>query len=254
VIRASISFIAIWLVRLFARLFYRAEIRWIDPATGKPGPLMPPGKPKEGWQGITLIAILNHTSLYEPLYATVVPTAFIWQMARKAVVPVAEKTMKRPLAGLFFRLLLANTVSITRKRDHTWQAVLERIGDDALVVILPEGRMKRSTGLDLKGRPMDIRPGIADLLRVAPDGVFLIAYSGGLHHVQHPGQHLPRLFRTLRMNLERLSIAEYRRKILEEHGEEGFVEAVRADLEKRRDERCPPEEKAGGQTESVPHG
>jgi len=242
-IRASLSFVLIWLVRLFSRTFYRCEVRWIDPATGQPGPLVRPGRPLAAWEGINLVAILNHTSLYEPLFAAVVPSRFIWRMARRAVVPVAEKTIQRPLTGMFFRLLLPNAVSITRKRDHTWAAVLQRIDPDAMVVLLPEGRMKRSTGLDLKGRPMDIRPGIADLLRVAPEGTFLLAYSGGLHHIQHPGQHLPRLFKTLRMNLERVDIADYRRKLLEEHGEEGFTSAVQKDLERRRDQLCPPEEK-----------
>jgi hypothetical protein len=112
-----------------------------------------------------------------------------------------------------------------------------------VTILLPEGRMKRANGLDLKGRPMDIRPGIADLLRVAPGGVFLMAYSGGLHHVQHPGQHLPRLFKTIRMNLETVEIAAYRKQILEEHGEDGFTQAVRDDLQQRKETHCPPEEK-----------
>ena len=46
--------------------------------------------------------------------------------------------------------------------------------------------MKRANGMDLEGMPMTIRGGVADLLMAIPGGRMLIAYSGGLHHVQVP--------------------------------------------------------------------
>jgi hypothetical protein len=47
-----------------------------------------------------------------------------------------------------------------------------------------------------------VRGGIADILEAIPSGRMLLAYSGGLHHVQAPGEHVPRPFRTLYLNLE----------------------------------------------------
>ena len=104
-----------------------------------------------------------------------------------------------------------------------------------MVVILPEGRMKRLNGLDSKGQPMTVRGGIADILDEIPEGPMLIAYSGGLHHVQAPGERLPRLFRRIRMNFELVEISAYRQERLRESsGPIGFKRAVVEDLERRR--------------------
>jgi 1-acyl-sn-glycerol-3-phosphate acyltransferase len=228
-IQPYITYTLITFLKVFARTFYRGEFRWV----GEPLP--------EPWTGLRLVAILNHTSLYEWLYAACVPQSFIRRLAWHGVVPVAEKTIQRPLVGQFFRMVAHHVVSITRKRDHTWETVLKRLEGDTMVVMLPEGRMKRATGLDLHGNPMNIRGGIADVLTALPEGRLLLAYSGGLHHIQHPGQRLPRFFRTIRMNLEVVDIPTYRQQLLDEHGEAGFRKAVTRDLERRRDEHCPPE-------------
>ena len=136
---------------------------------------------------IRFIGFLNHTSLYEPLFAALVPIRCIWEISKRAVVPVAAKTLDRPILGRFFQLLIPHPVSITREADHTW-AVVWSTGDASMVLILPEGRMRGRTGLDLEGRPMTARGGVADILRAIDDGQLLMAYSGGLHHVQIPGQ------------------------------------------------------------------
>jgi len=101
--------------------------------------------------------------------------------------------------------------------------------------------MKRATGLDSEGRTMSVRGGIADILDSVGEGRMLIAYSGGLHHVQVPGQRFPRLFQTIRMRLEVVEIGEYRRAMMERGGgtPEGSKAAVIADLEHRRDTFCP---------------
>jgi hypothetical protein len=182
---------------------------------------------------------LNHTSLFEPLFVGLAPVPFLWQLASRAVAPVADKTMVRPLVGRFIRLLVRHPVSITREADHTWEAVFSRIEPDSLVAILPEGRMRRATGLDREGNPMTARGGIADILHELEEGRMLIAYSGGLHHVQIPGQKLPRPFQTLRMSFELLDIATYRGDLLEQFGEGGFKRAVKADLDRRRDLHAP---------------
>ena len=107
-----------------------------------------------------------------------------------------------------------------------------------MVIILPEGRMKRADGLDKKGNPMTVRGGIADILRAIPDGYMLVAYSGGLHHVQVPGQKFPNLFRTLRMRLEEIDIASYKEALGLGLDPAGFKHRVKRDLERRRDTYC----------------
>lgn len=197
--------------------------------------------PPSPFSGIRLVALLNHTSLFEWLFLAAVPHKFLWEVARHGVVPAAEKTLKRPVVGRFFRALARQVISITRERDHTWRAVLESVDPRSIVVLLPEGRMKRKNGLDANGQPMTVRGGIADLLEAIPAGWMLIAYSGGLHHVQAPGERWPRLFRKIRIALERVDLAEYREARRLEGGgtDAGYKRAVVADLERRRDTYCP---------------
>jgi 1-acyl-sn-glycerol-3-phosphate acyltransferase len=213
-------------IKAVAKVFYRVDVDWVDePAT-------PP------WDELRVIAILNHTSLYEPLLAGGVPNRLLHQIASRGVVPVAEKTLNRPIVGKFFRLVAPDVVPVTRQRDASWQELVDRIGPRSLVIIAPEGRMKRSTGLDSEGNPMTVRGGIADVLRGIPDGKMLLAYSGGLHHVQHPGEILPRPFKRIAMRLELIDIVDYRDRLQDEAGRHGFKKAVIQDLEARRDRIC----------------
>ena len=115
------------------------------------------------------------------------PARFIWRLAAHGVVPAADKTTGRPLVGLVFKFVAHHVIPITRERDETWFAVLQRIDPQSMIVIAPEGRMKRANGLDLQGKPMSVRGGIADILNAVKEGRMLLAYSGGLHHVQVPG-------------------------------------------------------------------
>jgi hypothetical protein len=197
-----------------------------------------------------IVAILNHTSLYEPLIAGYASTGLLWRFARHGVLPVAEKTMNRPMIGLFFKFLVRHTVTVTRQRDATWEDVLNRIDDRALLVILPEGRMKRRTGLDSKGRPMTVRAGIADILEALPDGRMLMVYSGGLHHIQAPGERFPRPFKPILCRFEMIDIPEYKSALGATHPDLGFRGAVVADLTHRRDTLCPTEL----QPPPIPHG
>lgn len=217
------------ILKAISRLFWRHENHWV----GEVGP-------GDRWSDIRVVAILNHTSLYEWVFAGPCPNRFLRHMARHGVVPIAEKTAKRPLVGAFYRAVAAHVVPISRQRDNTWRNVLERADDEqSMLVIAPEGRMMRRDGLDHEGNPMTVRGGIADVLQNAPEGALLLAYSGGLHHVQAPGERFPRLFRKVRMNFERLDIESYRKARLAEGGEAGFRAAVIADLEERRDKYCP---------------
>ncbi|HJX28075.1 MAG TPA: 1-acyl-sn-glycerol-3-phosphate acyltransferase [Thermoanaerobaculia bacterium] len=226
--RAYIVFLVLFLVKIFARIFYRLEWKFIGDV------------PPEPWRRHRLVAILNHTSLYEALFAGVCPNHFLWRLARHGVVPIAKKTTDRALVGRFYNLVAARVVSITRERDETWSHVLQQIDPDAMVLILPEGRMKRANGLDAQGKPMTVRGGIADIIETMGAGRMLLAYSGGLHHVQTPGQTFPRLFKRIQMNLEVVDIDSYRAARMEDGGgPRGFRRAVANDLERRRDTYCP---------------
>ena len=223
-------FLILFLVKVLARTFYRIDMRWIGDV------------PPDPWRRHRLVAILNHTSLYEALFAGGCPNHFLWRLARHGVVPIAQKTTDRALVGRFYRMVAKNVISITRERDETWREVLRKIDPDAMVLILPEGRMKRANGLDAQGKPMTVRGGIADILETIDEGRMLIAYSGGLHHIQVPGERFPRLFKHIRMNLEVVDIDAYRDARMQEGGGlRGFKRAVVDDLERRRDVNCPPE-------------
>ena len=226
--RSYVVFLVLLAVKLFSRLFYRLEVQWI----GKELP--------EPWRNNRVTAILNHTSLYEALFTGVCPNHFLWRLARHGVAPIAEKTAKRAVVGRFYSLVAARVISITRERDETWSQVLREIDPDAMVIILPEGRMKRATGLDAQGKPMTVRGGVADILEASSEGRMLIAYSGGLHHVHTPGERFPHLFKTIRVAIEVVDIAEYRAARLAEGGAKGFRRAVVNDLERRRNLICPP--------------
>ncbi len=226
--RAWFATAVLFAVRTVVRVLWRVESRWI-------------GEVPEGdrWAGIRVVAILHHTSLFEPIFAAVAPFRFLVKLARHGVIPVADITANRPVAGRFFKSLTAHVVSISRQRDHTWREVLAKIEDpQRIVALLPEGRMMRATGLDKEGKPMTVRAGIADILLATPSGRMLLGYSAGLHHIHCPGEGLPRLFKTARIQLEVVDIAAYRERLLAEHGESAFRSAVVADLTRRRDLYC----------------
>lgn len=239
--RNLFTFVLLLGIKMLSTIFFRIRMRWIGET------------PEDPWADLRLVAILNHTSLYEPVFAGGTPPRFLWAVARHAVVPVAKKTTDRPLVGTFFKVIAGHVVPITRKRDQTWAEVLDKVDDPrAMVIILPEGRMKRPNGLDSEGKPMTVRGGVADLIETIPEGRLLIAYSEGLHHVQAPGEHLPRIFRTVRMKLENLDLARYRREMKELHGEKGFRRGVIQDFTRRRDLHCPPESNHPEADQAVP--
>lgn len=195
--RVILSFMMLMLIKTFSKLFYRLELKWLS-------------KEGQDYDKIRLIIFLNHTSLYEPLFVAAAPNWFLYRLARKMVAPGADKTLNRPIVGFFWKLMGPGMVSISRKRDKTWYEFLEAIQRRSVIVIAPEGRMKRKSGLDSEGKPMSIRAGVAEIFEEINEGRVLIAYSGGLHHVQHPGEHFPRLFKTIKLNLEALDIPEYK--------------------------------------------
>ena len=232
ILRSAIVFTLLYSLKVLSRIFYRFDFDFIRP--------LPPGDP---WRGLRLVVFLNHTSLFEPVFIGVPPARFIWRLAAHGVVPAADKTTDRPLVGLVFKFVAHKVIPITRQRDDTWTQVLTTIEENSMVTIAPEGRMKRETGLDLHGNPMTVRGGVADILQALGHGRMLIAYSGGLHHVQIPG-HVPNVFKTVRLRVEVLEIADYIRDMTERGGPEQFKRNVIKDLEWRRDHYCPEERPA----------
>ena len=225
--KAKLIYSLLLSVKLFSATFYRFKINWLGDT------------PADPWGHLRLVLILNHTSLYEPLFAGFLPNRFLKNIARNGLVPVADKTLNRPLVGRFYRAVAGRVVPVTRLRDDTWELFIDTIKQSSLVLLAPEGRMKRANGLDLEGMPMTIRGGVADVLLAISGGRMLIAYSGGLHHVQVPNQKIPKLFKTLCMNIENLDIIHYRDKILRRCGSADFKEGVIRDLEFRRRLHCP---------------
>jgi len=222
-----LPFLLLATTKVFSHAFYRLEMRWIGDA-----------KP-EAWRDARLIILLNHTSLFEPLFSHAMPWDFVRRFSARGVFPAADVTLRRPIAGRIIRMLAPKVAPLTRKRDDSWSDFMRGLGDDAILIFVPEGRMKRRDGFDKDGRPMTVRAGIADVLRQLGKGTMLIAYSGGLHHVQAPGDRFPRLFKPLKLAVEAVRIEDYLAGLGVEADSEGFRLSVTKDLESRRDRHIP---------------
>ncbi|MGB0916807.1 MAG: 1-acyl-sn-glycerol-3-phosphate acyltransferase [Flavobacteriales bacterium] len=220
------NFMALASIKLFARTFYKVENKWLHESDGNP------------WGGLKLLVFLNHTSLFEPLYLGAAPWSMIWQIAGRIIAPGASVTMDRPIAGWLLKYIAPKMIPISRERDETWNNFLDAIEPESIVIIAPEGRMMRENGLDKHGKPMSVRGGVADILEVLPDGEMVLLYSGGLHHVQQPGQGLPKLFKRIQMRTERINIQEYVRQ-MKSVPNTPFKKAVTSDMEERMKRNVP---------------
>lgn len=231
-IRSVLVFIVLMGIRLFTVVCYRLREEWLGEYA------------RRDWTDLRVICILNHTSLAEVLLAGYADAPLLWQFARHGVLPVAEKTMKRRI-GVFFGMLSRHVVVVTRQRDQTWDSVLNKVDTRSLVIILPEGRMKRRNLLDSNGRPLTVRAGIADILEALPSGRMLLLYNGGMHHIQVPGEGWPKLFKPMRVRFELVDIPRYKQEVMLQEGVETFQQAVIQDLTRRRDTLCPTAEPGG---------
>lgn len=212
-------------IKIFSQTFYRTRAHWLTPVD------------KIHWEDLKLAVILNHTSLFEPLFISAIPNYRLWRAIDRVVVPVADVTLNRPLAGRFFKTLVPNAMAITRKRDDSWSHFMDRVGGNSLIVIFPEGRMKRKDGLDKHGNPMTVKGGVVDILKKIDSGKMLIVYSGGLHHVQAPGDWFPKFFQTIDIGFEQVDIPDYKASLAGSSFDE-FRANVIADLQKRLDHQC----------------
>ena len=224
--RLSIFFILLF-VKLISQIFYKFDGRYI-------------GDQDPDWTELKLIMLINHTSLYEPLFLGVAPVNLLWLGSSRFLAPGADKTLERPIVGWFYKNLVPRMVSISRKRDHTWDHFLSQMKGDDIILIAPEGRMMRKTGLDFFGNEMSMRAGVSDIIRRLEEGKIGFIYSGGLHHVQTPGQLFPKIFKTLFLNIEVCDIKVYKESLsyLLDEGHP-FKKAVVLDLERRKEKNCP---------------
>ena len=113
---------------------------------------------------------------------------------------------------------------------------LDQVTNEKVNAILPEGRMKRRNGLDKDGQPMDARGGVVEMLQRLDKGKILFVYSGGLHHIQAPGDRLPRLFKTIEANMEIVDLAYYKSQFSFNDNE--FKAQVLSDINQRLNS-CP---------------
>ena len=203
--------------KLMVMLLYRFEQQWLSTTH------------KQAWNEVNFIIFLNHTSLFEPLFIRLAPMGFLWRIANNLVVPGADITMARPIIGKIYRTLIPGCIPITRKKDLSWQNFLEHVENDKINAILPEGRMMRKSGLDKDGQPMSIRSGFIDILQKLDRGKILFVYSGGLHHIQAPGDKLPKLFKRIKVNLEIIDLIEYKQQF-NCQDEQEFKAQVMADV------------------------
>jgi len=221
-----IAFVALSFFKLFGRVMFRVDVAWVS-------------EPPEGhWHQTKVGILLNHTSLFEFLYVTVLPFSFIWKIARTGVFPIADVTAEKKVMGTLLKILARNVVPLTRKRDDSWEEFMNHVSDDRLVLMMPEGRMKRLNGLDKYGNPMTVRGGVADVLEKTNGGRMLVVYSAGLHHVFPPGAVFPRFFKKISAKMESIDIDEYKASLAREAGHNKFRKLIVEDLERRRDRFC----------------
>lgn len=220
---ALLRFLFLASIKIFAMLFYRMEYKIV-------------GESKDiRWAETKMVLVLNHTSLFEPIYSYVIPFSFLWRMSRHLVYPIADITSQRPLTGFLFKLMAPKAIAVSRKRDETWDHFVNEVRGKSVVIMLPEGRMKRATGLDKNGERMTVRGGFYDVLQSMNEGKILFVYSGGLHHIHLPGQKFPKLFKKMKMNAEQLDLVEYKNRF---EGKSAKIDMIK-DLEQKRDRYCP---------------
>ncbi len=208
-------------------VFYPTQIQWIQ----KPA--------AENWDDIRLIFILNHTSLFEFIYAGAIPFKFLVRMSQKLVFPVAKETLAHTFYGRSLKMLAPEVVPVTRRRDRTWQDFLAQLKPDTILIVMPEGRMKRPDGFDKQGQPMTVKGGALDILNKFSTDKALLVYSGGLHHVLPPGKYVPRIFKRLAVGLEAIDINDYLHTLASNTEGLPLKAVVAKDLEARRDRYCP---------------
>lgn len=209
-------------LKLAGYAFYPSKLKWV-------------GKKPDSWDDISLILILNHTSLFEFVYGVTLPFDFLKQLSSRLVIPVADKTLDKPVSGFILKNLAPKTIKLTRKRDDSWQDFLNQIDNDNICIFMPEGQMKRKNGLDKNGNPMKVKTGVYELMQKYRGRNMVFVYSHGLHHVLAPGDKVPKIFKKIEAGIEMLSVDDY---LANYEDKDDAAKLVAEDLQARRDKYC----------------
>jgi steroid 5-alpha reductase family enzyme len=165
--------------------------------------------PEQPWKDMRIMILLNHTSLMEPMFGSQMPYSYLWRLSSRGNIPGAEETLKRAFVGPILKFVAPKVIGISRKYDDTWSRFLDSIAPKDTIIFMPEGRMKRPGGLDKKGNPMTVKRGVVDVLLKMKTGPMVFLYSGGLHHVQTPGEGFPKFFKKIEVGFEFTRIEDY---------------------------------------------
>ena len=103
----NLTYMILFSIKTLSAMFYRFNVSWVGET------------PFDPWANLRLVLLLNHTSLYEPLFTGLLPNHFLKNIAQNGLVPVADKTLGRHLVGYFYRIVAKNVIPITRLRDDT---------------------------------------------------------------------------------------------------------------------------------------
>lgn len=217
-----IRFIFLFIVKILSTIFYPCQSSGF-------------ALKEQDWQQIKLIIFLHHTSLFEPVFVQLASIKGLWHLADKLIVPGADITFARPVVGKILHILVPGIIPISRKKDQTWQHFLALVNEEKITAILPEGRMMRRGGLDKEGNPMTIKGGVVDILRKLEHGKILFVYSGGLHHIQAPGDKNPKVFKTIKANLEVIDLIDYKRQFNDSDPEQFRTQIIADVTQKLRD-------------------
>jgi hypothetical protein len=211
-------------LKLAGYVIYPSKLNWLS-------------KKPDSWEDVSLILILNHTSLFEFVYGVTLPFNFLKSLSQRLVIPVADKTLKSPISGFILKNLAPYTIGLTRKRDNSWNHFLSQIKDNNICIFMPEGQMKRKSGLDKNGNPMNVKTGVYDLMQRYKGKNMALVYSHGLHHVLAPGDKLPKIFKRIEADIEVLNIDDYLTEF-DISSEKNIAKLVAADLQAKRDKYC----------------
>lgn len=212
-------------LKILGYVFYPSKLNWV-------------GQKPNDWNDVSLILILNHTSLFEFVYGVTLPFPFLKALSGRLVIPVADKTLNKPLSGFIMKNLAPKTIKLTRKRDDSWQDFLDQIESHNICIFMPEGQMKRQNGLDKNGNPMKVKTGVFELMQKYRGQNMVFLYSHGLHHIMAPGDKFPRIFKNVTADIEMFSVDSYLAKF-ENSSESEAAKLVAEDLQTRRDQYCP---------------
>lgn len=186
------------------------------------------------WQKTRLILILNHTSLFEFLFGSALPVSYLWRMAGHLSFPVAQETLDKPFMSFLYQCMAPKVIPLSRKRDNTWADFSNGIGPDSIVIMMPEGRMRRLNGYDKHGKAMSVRAGVAEIIPRFKHENMLLVYSGGLHHVFPPGAVIPKLFRRIHAGLETVNVDKFIADLKARSTPEELTKAIITELAERR--------------------